>query len=346
MSTAPGKNGTSVENRTAKDSETKKSAYRPAQSTHASEPAIISQIPALDIANPAVNPRPTSEGRIISQLASMRLLVGMGLALVVGATLPYIFNRGGRTTPAVKELPAWQVSGPSTPLAPPSVNSTAPAWPTTPPTSAANPAPAATPSPAYLTAQPPQVGANRPMALNEPAWPQAQIPSDPPRNTTVVAPTIPVPSNPPLNPVSGNLPNDPRLYQADARNNAAAAYRGDYRNEVRRDAAAVPAQDYRNPATAMRPDYRDYRNDNRDPYSGSANGGSPLMPANQASQVANPQAYAPQPNNAMAPGGATAPAANYRDTQYVEPGVARFDGTIATPPVRTSSYDNAGPSIH
>jgi hypothetical protein len=111
-------------------------------------------------------------------------------------------------------------------------------------------------------------------------------------------------------------PVDPQTLQADNRNNLASQYRTsdpryDYRGNtidtppVRRD---VPASDYS----------RDPRYDNAGSnYPAPAGPGSPLMPS-----------------------GTPGPTSTYRD-QTLELGVARFDGTIATPPVRTS-YDRTG----
>ena len=99
--------------------------------------------------------------------------------------------------------------------------------------------------------------------------------------------------------------------QADNRNDAAAQYRN---NDAR--------YDYRGNAieTAPRPPRRSARRILDDPrYDNPANNyppagpGSPLMPS-----------------------GASSPTPIYCDPRVSEPGVARFDGTISTPPVRTS----------
>jgi hypothetical protein len=111
-------------------------------------------------------------------------------------------------------------------------------------------------------------------------------------------------------------PVNPQTLQADNRNDPAAQYRNsdpryDYPDNpidnppIRRD---VPASGY---SRAPR-----YDNPGSN-YPAPAGPGSPLMPS-----------------------GIPNPTSTYRD-QTLEPGVARFDGTIATPPVRTS-YDRTG----
>ena len=51
------------------------------------------------------------------------------------------------------------------------------------------------------------------------------------------------------------------------------------------------------------------------------------------------------PGSPLMPSGTPGPTPTYRDPQISEPGVARFEGTISTPPVRTS-YDRAGSSTN
>ena len=160
---------------------------------------------------------------------------------------------------------------------------------------------------------------HRPTALTEPAWPQprpsvapvsAATPSPAPNN--YVNPPV-ANTNPPDNRADYrgfDRPVDSRNLQADNRNDPATQYRNndtryDYRGNPRRDlpgraATFRPTDFHATPATTTSAAYP--------PAVGQ---GSPLMPS-----------------------GTPGPTSTYRDPQISEPGVARFDGTIATPPVR------------
>ena len=179
--------------------------------------------------------------------------------------------------------------------------------------------------PAILVPQPPQVGDTRTTAPTEPAW-------APPRAAIAAGPAV-APSSAPNNYINPALANtnppdnrgdyrgfnrdpravapDSRNLQADNRNNAAAQYRT---NDTR--------YDYRGNAIETAPVRRDVPTGgySRDPrYDNPANNypptgpGSPLMPS-----------------------GASSPTPVYSDPRVSEPGVARFEGTVSTPPVRTS----------
>jgi hypothetical protein len=286
---------------------------------HQGQGLLLAQIPDLDPVVPLTASEKWIDGRIISQALSIKLVFGVGIGLVIGAILPFVFGKVSRHEAPVTELPAWATSGGSTGN---TSQTNAPTWPTS-----ATPPAAATfqsqisraPAPSILSPQAPQAGDTRPMALTEPAWPQ-------PRSSASPAPVItplPAPNNlldPPLvstNPLDnrGNYrgfdrATDPRNSQADSRSDPAAQYRGNdtrYDNHgnaietapARRD---VPASGYA----------RDTRYDNvTNNYPPPTGPGSPLMPS-----------------------GTSGPSASYREPPTSEPGVARFDGTIATPPIR------------
>ena len=214
--------------------------------------------------------RPT-DGRIISQALSIKLVFGVGIGLVVGAILPFVFGRVSRPAPAVTELPAWSSNGGSTANTGNTAQTMAPTWlpPAPGSTTSVLPQAASAPAPAILLPQPPQVGDYRPKALSEPPW-------SPPQSPAAAGPAL-TPSplrNNDLHPPMANtyspdnradyrgldrdprpgVPGapDPRNVQADRRSDPAAQYRNndtryDYRGNpvetapVRRD---VPAGEY------------------------------------------------------------------------------------------------------
>ena len=265
--------GTAKEELTAKPSADQIPSPQSAVATEL-EAALLIQIPDLNAADPLLDAEESSDGRIISQGLSNKLVMGIGFVLVLIAVLPFLVNKK-RPQKSVSELPTWHASAPAT-------------------------TPATTP--AYLTPQQPQAGANRPMALGDPGWPQAKA-----------APaTSAQPENRQDRPADyrvGNAPEfqrndratDPQNLQADARSDPAAAFRG---TAALRGTSTEPRADYRNDPPAL----------------GVAQGGA-MMPAAAAGVVSS----------------------SFQDSQPTEPGVARFEGTIAKPPVRTS-YDRAGSS--
>jgi hypothetical protein len=219
---------------------------------------LLAQIPDLDAMVPLAKERSSggSDGRILSQSLSGKLVLGGGIAIVLLALAPFALLR--KTQPKAGDGLASGTSSASAPVLPGSSGTLAQANglaatsdPAMTGANAANP-----PGPAYLQPQP-QASSNRPMALND---------------ATDVRPT---------------------------ERGAAANYQADLR--------AGPAADYR----AARADYRDYYNELRDEYPGAkAPQGNPLMPS--------PTAAASQ------------------ETPPSEPGVARFEGTIERPPLRTN----------
>jgi hypothetical protein len=142
----------------------------------------------------------------------------------------------------------------------------------------------------------------------------------------------PAPSNNPGDYRGPDRPVGPGSLQADNRNSPAGQYRN---NDLRYDYRGAPpdGNPVRNDAPASA---NGFSSDNRYPsenrygnvnsnYPPPAGAGSPLMPSGTP--------------------GAPVPMSSSRDSQYSDPGVARFDGTITTPNVRTS-YDRSGPSTN
>ena len=336
MSIANARNGSAIKPRAIQKTMSQAPAYRPTQALSQDQGAFLVQIPDLDSEAVPKVPERRASGRIISQTLSISLIFGAGLGLVFGAILPFVFGKANRPVPAVTELPKWFSNGSSTASAGDTSQTTPPAWP-----SSASTVVAASPRtvPAVLVPQSPQVGDTRPMALSDPAWllsPRSTA-AAPPAATPSAAPDNA--SHPPVaatyasdnhgdyrgldrdpRPASG-YPGAPdsRNLQTDNRNDAAAQYRN---SDIRSDYHGNPVDTAPNrrdvPASGYPRDPRyDYVRYTDPPAAGQ---GSPLMPSS-----------------------AQGPASNYRDSQISEPGVARFDGMIATPPVR-ASYERTGSS--
>ena len=274
------------------------------------ELSLLAQIPDLDAEIADDEAEDPNEGRIISQSLSNKLVLGGGFLLVVAAILPFTMGKKAAVKPVANELPAWHSEGAApvngaVPISGPQLGA---------PGAVSAPAPGTTyeasqatpPTRAYLAPQP-QVGTNRPMALGDPAWPQS---AQAEANRAQSDPRQGHPADyrvgdPPQTRRNDGGP-DPQNYQADRRNDPANDYRSSYRDDSR--------SDYRNDSRS------DYRNDY--PGTGSLQG-NPLMPST----------------------GPGASPASVQDPQASEPGVARFEGTIAKPPVRTN-YDRAGSSTN
>lgn len=272
---------------------------------------LLAQIPDLDEDVTEDDEDDPSAGRLISQSLSNKLVLGGGILLVVAAILPFTFGKKASVKPVANELPNWHSDG-----AVPGSGTVVPisGSPSGVPGAVSAPAAGATyeasqgtpPARAFLAPQP-QVGTNRPMALGDPAWP----------------PSAPAAANRAQPDVREGHPADYRVsdpsefrrnegnskppqYEADRRGDPANDYRSSYRNDSRTD--------YRN----------DSRTDHRNDYPGTGSlQGNPLMPS--------------------AGGGMSS--TSVQDPQASEPGVARFEGTIAKPPVRTN-YDRAGSSTN
>ena len=92
---------------------------------------IIAQFPDLAPAAAVATKKRFPSGRIISQALSMKLVFGVGAALVVGAVLPFAFNKVTRPKP-VQELPAWNGQTVQTSSTQNTAETVAPAWNATP----------------------------------------------------------------------------------------------------------------------------------------------------------------------------------------------------------------------
>jgi len=256
---------------------------------HQDQGLLLAQIPDLDRkASPTVSEK-WMDGRIINQALSIKLVFGLGIGLVIGAILPYLFGKVSRPESRVTELPAWTSTGNSTAITSQTV---APTWPTSataPSGATAPPQTPPAPPPAIVSPQTPHIGDARPTALAEPAWPAPRssgarmpitMPSSAPNNYMNVNPAM-AGTNPPDN--RGGYrdfdrPMDSRSFQADSRNDPAAQYRN---------------------------------TDQRYAYPPATSPGSPAMPSGTPGAVGS-----------------------YREPPTSEPGVARFDGMIANPPIR------------
>jgi hypothetical protein len=271
----------------------------PYASTLPGDSPLLAQIPDLDAADsddPEDEALGGSDGRLVSQALSSKLVIGGGFVLVLAAILPLVLNRKASPKPtpsqppaatgAAETAPAWQGG-----VIPPAGMQTGPLLTPTPSTAAGfEPAgPGGAPPRAYLQPQP-RVGTNRPMAIGEPPW------------------------TPPAGADAHRAQNNRPDYIQDSGAAAPENFQADRRNEV--------GADYRNDNRG------DYRNENRGDYrtgypGAGAPQGNPLMPS--------PEAAAAPPSQDSPP----------------QPGVARFEGTIAAPPLRNATtYDRAGPSIH
>ena len=253
---------------------------------------------------------------MISQALSIKVIFGVGLGLVVGAILPFIFGKANRHEPAVSELPAWASPTNSSTSASLAQN-TVPAWPSSPAVTASTALPPQAPptqSPAILFPQPPQASNARPAAHGARLAEASRLAAAPAGHA----------GQPKLRDCSSAVtqcdrdnrgdyripdrPVDASSLTADNRNNPASPYRG---NDSRYDYRTGPTD-----GNPVRSDVRRaaYQGDNR-----YGNGGYPA-----AAGPVNPS----MPSNTPA---APVPMSNYRNQQYPDPGVARFDGTIATP---------------
>jgi hypothetical protein len=256
---------------------------------------LVAQIPDLDRI-PTTRGNGDAGQRIKSQGFWRKLVLGSGVIFVVAAILPFTLKQKDSTRPVADELPAWQDNAASG-------GASAMAWPD-PAQNAANAGPAGTncaigraspaSTPACLSPEPP-FGASRPTAPGEPGWPPAGS------SGATVAQANDHPDQPVdlrVSDPAGHRPSDvagPRKdYQADLRSDPAAAFRGDPPSNPRGDWRNDPAPGNSRPGD-------------------SAPQGNPLMPAVPAPPV-------------------EAPAASDQTPPAAEPGVARLDGTIASPP--------------
>ncbi len=279
---------------------------------------IIAQVPDVDAKTPRATIAFPLDGRIIGQALSMKMVFGLGIGLVIGALLPFVFGKGSSSKP-VKELPTWNAR--TADLASGTEQTLAPKWQPGPPVAA---------QAATVGIAPPLPPADgyRPAAMGAPAWSRPQPPAS---GSLAVPPATPRPTsnlgpdyaagNAPRGVVGtyGPIPNR-REWQADRRNDVATPYGNPPGYGSRGNPADTPAVGSAS-GYAPPPDDR-YRNP-ADP--GPAPQNSPQ----------NGQQYGMQYGQPIPPNGYGA-GPDYRYQQNNDPGVARFDGTITAPPARTN----------
>ncbi len=283
---------------------------------------VLAQVPDLD---PKATPSPlaaaiTLDGRIISQALSMKMVFGLGIGLIIGALLPFMFGKGSAPKP-VQELRNWdERNGNSTATE----QTLAPKWQPAPPASVA-----AREGPT-VGISPPPPGDYRPASMGPPSWSRPQ--------TSAAPPAAPPPANRYGADYAGPNPpparGDGRGYvpTADRRNDAAAPYRNLPNYDYDRAAPGIqgrPATPYRNSPTY------DYRGNPVEAAPARRDGPSYSPPIDD--RYGNPPAppAAGQGGQQLPPNGYGA-GGNYGYQQDSDPGVARFDGTITAPPARTN----------
>jgi hypothetical protein len=304
MSTANAHNGSAIKPRPAPAKTASAVALRPAQVPALDQGPILAQIPDLDPKAVPTVPAKRSDGRILSQAMSIKLIFGVGFGLVIGAILPFVFSRGSR--PEAKPLPEWTKH--DSPTVAGNTAQAATTWPTASPAVASNTSyPARTAE--IVLPKPQQPGDARPAGLSDPAWPQSHSPAA----TTAYNP--PPPANFGVPPSRPNPP-DYRNYDRPA---TPAAQQADRRSDPAMSAVNGPGYDYRgNPVAAP---LRDAPG-NLVPHDNSRPGDN---------RYDNGGSYPSAAGGALMPSGG---ANGYRDQQFSEPSVARFDGSITPPPAR------------
>jgi hypothetical protein len=283
---------------------------------------VLAQIPDLDQKPTPLAGIKRVDGRVISHSISLKLVFGMGIGLVVGAILPFLFGRGN-SAKKVREIPSWTTAKSNEQTNSSADLSQAPPW--QPPKAPATSAVPDIPPPA-ISVQPPQVGEYRPAALNRQGW-------TPPRNSAAPPVAPPAGGNvtpdyarnyaapPPRSDDRGYAPPADRFeQQADRRNDPAARYGNPPGYDYRGYPTEVPAQrrDIQPPPPAGDDRYNNVPN-----YNGAPNYGGQR-----------------QPLGPMTPPPGSAGGYDYRNQPQPQPdgesGVARFEGTITAPPVRTN----------
>jgi hypothetical protein len=267
---------------------------------------VLAQVPDLDNKLATKVAAIPLDGRIISQVLSMKMVFGLGIGLVIGALMPFLFGKGSNAKP-VHELPDWNSHNAEPAVATEQFRN--PKWQPAPPASVSAPLAANV----GIAPPPPPLGNYRPAAMGPPSWSPPQTSAAPPATPQQYNNYGPdyANGNPPPARVDyrANAPaTDGRDWQADRRNDAAAPYR------------ASPAGDYRgtpvDPVAARR-EGPSYGPPTDDRYGNNTN-------------PAGGQNSPPRQPNGYNTGG------NYRYPPESDPGVARFDGTITAPPVRTN----------
>ncbi len=279
---------------------------------------VLAQIPDLDQKPSPLAKFKRLDGRLISQAVSLKLVFGVGIGLIIGALLPFLFGRGGSPKP-VHELPEWTNVRNVDPTNSSAATSQAPPW--QPPAQAASiPPQEVSPD---ISIPPPPADNYRPAVLNRRNW-------SPPQES--VAPTA-APQTGNLNPdyARGNPPG-PR---ADDRGYGPAPNRYDMQADRRND----PAARYGNSPPRAEDRGYDYRGN---PPEGPAmrRDIQPPAPASDDRYNYPPNRGYQQPAAPAMPAGYNGAGYEYRNQPQPQPdpesGVARFYGNISAPPVRTN----------
>src|SRR5271166_3072100 len=103
MSTANAKDGSAIEPQAVRDTIPQAPARRATSGLHRDQGLLLAQIPDLNPTTVANVPKKRVDGRIISQALSIKLVFGVGVGLLIGAILPFIFGKASRPDTAVKE---------------------------------------------------------------------------------------------------------------------------------------------------------------------------------------------------------------------------------------------------
>jgi len=312
------------------------------------QPQVLAQLPDLETVETASEgPPASSDGRIISQGLSTKLLVGGSVLLVMAAIIPFLFGKKESPKPGDVKLPEWHQGAPAADA------DRAPAW-----TGQAPQAPAAEQN---LPGPPPElsipaVPGGDAAAQRPPVWnvqqrsPQLNAPAQAVRNRWQTAPPAAVrtpvrdlPSASQMAPAGthsaarpqiadgpmpdAHSPADGRRWRYEAKRPRADDY-PDYRQSEARSNQAMTLGQRTIPAAGQPvPDYQPAYRD--EPRANSAQG---LQTDSRARYPAGSQ-------GGYRPGGQ----GEYRPPP-VEPGVARFEGLIENPPLRTS-HDRSRPSV-
>ncbi len=114
MSTANAKNGLVIKCRPHEETTPHAPSHRPTPGSYEDLGTLIAQIPDLDQNVESTVLEKLVDVRRISRALSLHLVLGLGLGLVVGTTLPFVFGKAGRPDRPVTELSPWSRNGSST----------------------------------------------------------------------------------------------------------------------------------------------------------------------------------------------------------------------------------------
>jgi hypothetical protein len=272
--------------------------------------SVLARVPNLDEADPSPGPRGEAkrsrpDGRVISQRLSTKILMGGGALLLAAAVVPFVWSKMTNRNRADDGLPAWHQGRPA-----PDADE-APRW-----DSGATDAPAIQPADSNMIYQPdiPEVpglsrlgnGSGGAIPAQPPAWGGIA-----PAKTLVTPPPTPG-WQPQVGPPAWKEPAEVPLVA---------------------DRRATWAQQGRAPATGRQPPISTWL------------GPSPQAEGARASLDPAGLDNSPMPNVQGPPSWSASRPLPTRSVQPVEPGMARFEGTIAIPSYRTT-HDRPRSSIH